>query len=114
SDDVSSPVALFGLAHPRGRIPTAERQQWITHPPAPLAKAAERGAALYAGRNPAPFPDRQQGREQFRTPCRYFGADIDGERPRLRVLGPWIELHGHETSREVFRDRQAVSGQDHK
>jgi hypothetical protein len=69
-------VARLGFADPIGRVLAAEREQRITHPPTPLLEAPERAAWHDALGDPAPAPDRQQRRQQFRPPFRDLGADV--------------------------------------
>jgi hypothetical protein len=107
-------VALLGFAHPVSRVLAAEREQRITHPPTPLLEAPERAAWHDTLRDPTPAPDRQQRRQQFRPPFRDLGADVGGERPRLRIFRSRVKFDSDEATGQVLRDRQAVPRQDHQ
>src|ERR1700731_1298648 len=113
-DRLSAPVTLLRLAHPLGRVLTAKSEQRITYPPAPLSEAAEREARLDGGRNPPPPPNCKQRCQQLRAPVRHLDTDVGRERSRLRVLGARIEIHRNEAARQVFREGEAIAGQDHK
>ena len=62
----------------------------------------------------APAPDRQRRRQQLHPPVPDLIADVGGERPRLRVFSARIEVHRDEPPSKVFRDRQAIAGEDYE
>jgi hypothetical protein len=59
-DRLPGRVAQLGLAHPGDRVATAEGDERVAHPRAPLVLAPERSAPLNAEAEATIAPDRQQ------------------------------------------------------
>src|SRR5687768_13688533 len=86
-DGLAAPIPLLRLADPLNRILTAEREERIAYPPAPLLKAAQGPTLGDAGVQPTPAPDRQHSRKELSPPLHHFSTDVGREGPGLRVLG---------------------------
>ena len=107
-------IPLLCLAHPIGRVPTAECNEWIADPAAPGLKAAERATGRQIPLQPAPLPDSQKRRQEFLAPLLDLGPDVVRKGTGFRVLGARIELDGYEAPGEVLRHAQAIAGEDHE
>jgi hypothetical protein len=107
-------IARLGLNYPFHRVLTAERQQRIAHPRAPICVIAQRTPTWEMACESTPTPDRQQVCQKLCAPLSDLTLNIFGKRSRFGMFCASIQLHYDEAPCEVFRQFETVAREDYQ
>src|SRR5262249_8422089 len=97
------------------RVLTAQRQQGIAHPDAPCFETAKSDTGLQtAGVLSPPTPNRQRRSEKLAASSFDLFQEAGLERSSFWIFEAGIELDENKSTREIFTNREAISGQNDK